>query len=719
MDQLRTQGADSNLAFAQRSEMVMSLALLGVLVVLLIPLPTPLVDVLLAVNIALSLILLLVTLGALEPLQLSVFPSLLLLLTLYRLSLNVATTRLILLDANAGKIVSTFGGFVVGGNLVVGLVIFAILVVIQFVVITKGASRISEVAARFTLDAMPGKQMAIDAELSSGAIDEAEAQRRRQRLLRESEFYGAMDGASKFVRGDAIAGLIITMINLIGGVTIGVARNMSVAQAIRTYSVLTVGDGLVSQIPALIIATTAGILVTKATSESSLGQEIGTQMLANRRALRIGAVILCAVALTPGLPKLPFILLAGALWLAARRIDLAAASHERQQRGEPEQRRLAPAEMPVEEFLQHDRACVEIGVQLIPLVDPNRSTGLLERIRQLRRELARQHGLWIPPIRIRDNIRLEPCTYRILIGGREVARGTLRTDKLLAIDSGSGKWIVEGEETTEPAFGMPARWIEPADKQRAELAGCTVVDPTSVLITHLGEIARRYAHELLSREDLQRLIDKVREAAPTVVDELIPNVLTMGTLHRALTLLLEENVPVNNLTRILESLAQHAPATKDPVELAERVRQDIGRAICDRFRDPDGKFHAIVLDPRLEHYLRQAVKGTVLAIDPNQIQQLLNRVASEWRKATLRGREVALLADSAIRRILRHTLARALPDLAVIAYQEVPTDMILEPVAMLKLEDIVDRTQPGQTQMEAAAAAGIAGSPSGSIVAAA
>jgi len=392
MDRNALQPMDSNLAFAQRSEVVMSLALLGVLVVLLIPLPTPLVDVLLALNMGLSILLLLVTLGALEPLQLSVFPSLLLLMTLYRLSLNVATTRLILLNADAGKIVSTFGGFVVGGNLVVGLVIFAILVVIQFVVITKGASRISEVAARFTLDAMPGKQMAIDAELSSGAINEAEARRRRQRLMRESEFYGAMDGASKFVRGDAIAGLIITMINLIGGVVIGMARDMSIAEAIRTYSILTVGDGLVSQIPALIIATTAGILVTKATSESSLGQEIGQQMLSNKRPLQIGAGILCAVALTPGLPKLPFLMLAAGLWAAARALpEPEAETAEQEKPPEQQQQQPTTAEIPVDEFLQQDRACVEIGVQLIPLVDPKRSSGLLERIRHLRRELARKH----------------------------------------------------------------------------------------------------------------------------------------------------------------------------------------------------------------------------------------------------------------------------------------------------------------------------------------
>lgn len=688
---------DGNLPFAQRSELALSLALLGVLVVLLVPLPAVLLDLLLAFNLGLTILLLLVTLSATQPLDFSVFPSVLLLMTLLRLSLNVATTRLILLHGSAGKIVSAFGNFVVGGNLVIGLVIFLILIIIQFVVITKGASRISEVAARFTLDAMPGKQMSVDAELNAGAIDEVEARRRRQHLVREAEFHGAMDGASKFVRGDAVAGLIITAINLIGGVIIGVSRNMTIAQAIHSYSILTIGDGLISQIPALIVATAAGILVTKATSETTLGQEIGSQFLANPKPLVAGAMILVALAATPGLPKVPFLLLATGLWLASRRLAAAAARPTKEK--EPPAARKPPAEVQMEDFLQTDRACVEIGARLIPLVDSHRGVGLLDRIGALRRDLARKSGLWVPPVRVRDNIQLDADTYRILLGGREVARGVVRPGHWLAIDPGGTRLALEGEATQDPAFGLPAKWISENDRQRAELAGYTVVDAPSVLMTHLGEIVRRHAHELLSREDLKRLIDKVKESAPTVVDELIPNVLTMGALHRVLTLLLEERVPITNLTRILESLANHAPVTKDPTELAERVRVDLGRAICDRFRDESCRIHAVVLDPRLEMELRRSLHDKNLVLDPARLEKLIVRLASEWRKANARRQDVALLADSSLRRPLRQALGRALPDLAVVAYPEVPNDLLLEPVAMIKPDDIAAATQESHSLM--------------------
>ncbi len=405
------------------------------LVVLLVPLPPMLLDLLLACNLALTVLLLLVTLSAKEPLDFSVFPSLLLLMTLLRLSLNVATTRLILLKGSAGMIVAAFGNVVVGGNLVVGLVVFLILIIIQFVVITKGAGRISEVAARFTLDALPGKQMAIDAELNAGHIDEVEARRRRQHLLREAEFHGAMDGASKFVRGDAVAGLIITAINLVGGVVLGLLRNMTIGQALHTYSILTVGDGLVSQIPALIVATAAGILVTKATSHTSLGHEIGSQFMMNPRPLVIGAVILLGLGLVPGLPAIPFVVLAGGLLFLSRRMR-GASLQPTATKKEPAGPAKPLAELPVEEFLQTDRACVEIGARLIPLVDPKRGSGLLDRISGLRRDLARKSGLWVPPIRVRDNIQLDPELYRILIGGREVTRSHLRPDALAGHRSG-------------------------------------------------------------------------------------------------------------------------------------------------------------------------------------------------------------------------------------------------------------------------------------------
>jgi flagellar biosynthesis protein FlhA len=686
--------ADSNMGFAPRSEMVLSVALLGVLVVLLVPLPPPLLDLLLALNLGMTILLLLVTLGATKPLDFSVFPSLLLLMTLFRLALNVATTRLILLKGVAGHIVEAFGGFVVGGSLVVGLVIFLILIIIQFVVITKGAGRVSEVAARFTLDGLPGKQVAIDAELNSGAIDEAEARRRRQALLREAEFYGAMDGASKFVRGDAIAGLIITAINLIGGFIIGLTRNMSLTQSFRTYSILTVGDGLISQIPALIIATASGMLVTKATTQTSLGVEIGSQMAMNPRPLFVGSMILLGLSLAPGLPMLPFAVLAGLLFFGARRLNKPAdaRSDGTAARGETKPQGGAAAkptpEVHLNDFLQTDRATVEIGARLIPLVDPRRGNGLLDRISGLRRDLARKNGIWVPPIRLRDNIQLDADAYRILIGGREVARGVVKTDRLLAIEPVNPPIKVEGEATKDPAFGLSARWIHENDRQRAELGGYTVVDAPSVLITHLGEIVRKHASELFGREDLKALLDKTRETNGSVVDELLPNVLSMGTLHRILCLLLEEHVPISNLPRILESLAHHAPATKDPIELTERVRVDLGRIICDRFRDAHGRLHAVVLDPRVEMELRRSLNDKILSLDPMRLEKMILFLLNEWRKATARGQEVALLTDASLRRPLRHSLLRGLPDLAVIAYAEVPSDLLLEPAAMLRLEDL-------------------------------
>jgi flagellar biosynthesis protein FlhA len=673
-------------AITPRSEVVLSAALLLLLVVLLVPLPSLILDLLLALNIGLTILLLLVTLSATQPLDFSTFPSLLLLMTLLRLGLNVATTRLILLHAHAGMIVQAFGQFVVGGNLVVGMVIFLILIVIQFVVITKGAGRISEVAARFTLDALPGKQMAIDAELNAGSINDAQARERRQHLMREAEFHGAMDGASKFVRGDAIAALIITAINLIGGIILGLTRGMDISRALRTYSVLSVGDGLVSQIPALIVATAAGILVTKATSQTNLGQEIGAQVTTNPRPLFVGAIIMLGLALAPGLPKLPFLALAGGLWFLAQRLLAAQRAPAAPAAAPPAPK--PPAEIPLEEFLQVDHTCVEVGARLIPLVDPKRGAGLLDRIGGLRRDLARRNGVWVPPIRVRDNIQLSQDTYRILINGREVARGQLRPDSWLAIDPGTARLPIDGEDAKDPAFGLPAKWIAANDRQRAELGGYTVVDAPSVLITHLGEVVRRHAQELLSREDVKNLVDKVRETSPTVVDELIPNLLTLATLHRVLSFLLEERVPISNLPRILESLAQHAQQTKDPLELSERIRTDLGRTICDRFRDEQGRFHALVLDPRVEVELRRALHEKTLALEPGRLEKLAAWLASEWRKASVRGQEVALLTDAALRRPLRQVLIRSLPDLAVIAYQEVPVELILEPVAMLKPENL-------------------------------
>ncbi|QDT56222.1 Flagellar biosynthesis protein FlhA [Caulifigura coniformis] len=692
-----------------QSELLLAGGMLCILVVMLVPLPTALLDMLLAFNLGLTLLLLLITMSAKQPLDLSVFPSLLLLLTLYRLSLNVATTRLVLLDGDAGKIVETFGGMVVGGNLVVGLVIFLILIVIQFIVITKGSERVSEVSARFTLDALPGKQMAIDAEMNAGAINEAEARKRRELLGREMEFYGSMDGASKFVRGDAIAGLIITAINLFGGAILGVSRGMSVGESIHTYSVLSIGDGLISQIPALIVATTAGILVTKNSSEANLGQEIGKQLFSNDRPLWMAAGMFLLLGMVPGLPKIPFVLLTvGVIWHIRRLRRPApvkpAASAEPALPPTPE----FDEKRQLEEFLVQDRAVVEVGARLIPLVNPKRARGIADRITSLRRDFAKSNGIWIPPIRIRDNLELGPEEYRVVIAGREAARKTLRVDLMLAIAPEAATVAIPGEETTDPAFGMPAKWIEPAIQRQAEFSGYTVVDPASVLITHLGEILKRHGSELLSREDVRKMLDKVKEQAPTIVEELKPDVVRMGTLHQVLVQLAAERVPLSDLVLILESIANHGTTTKAPDDLLDKVREDIGRIICGRFCDDTARLQVIVLEPRLEARLRESLHEGQLALDGKRLEKLLEEIGEHWRSAARQRIEVALIMDRRLRRPLRKLLTRALPDLGTLSYTEVPADIMLNPVGMARFaavfdEPAVDESRAGQRTAAAAA----------------
>ncbi|MCA9215888.1 MAG: FHIPEP family type III secretion protein [Planctomycetales bacterium] len=687
MDGQKTLGGANPLT--RQSEILLSAGLLGVLVVLLIPLPTFLLDMFLAGNLAITILLLLITISVTQPLEISVFPSLLLLMTLSRLSLNVATTRLILLDGNAGKIVSTFGGFVVGGNLVVGLVIFLILIVIQFIVITKGASRISEVAARFTLDALPGKQMAIDAEVNSGALNDEQARKRRKELAQETEFYGSMDGAGKFVRGDAIAGLIITGINLVGGVALGVSNGLTIWEAITRYSILTIGDGLISQIPALIIATSAGILVTKATSEISLGGEIGVQLLSNSRPLIIGAVILGAVALTPGLPKLPFAAIAAALVFAGRRIG---NTKEETEQPEPEgEQTVSKQEQQFDDFLQSDRARIEVGVRLIPLVSANEQ-GLADRIAALRKELADKHGIWVPAVRIRDSLQLNPDEYRILINGREVARATMKPDHFMAINpTADTSSFGMGEETTDPAFGLKAIWIPEDMRARAELKGMTVVDHPTVMMTHLGEVLRRLAHELLGREDMQKLINKVKETSPSVVDELKPEIIRMGDVHQVLSLLLKEKIPLTNLTRILEAISHCAADGKSPADIAESVREYLGREIFARLRTDGGNVSVIVLDPRIEVQLRESTSDGRIVLPHTALQQLMSVLHDTVTHATQSGKEVALLTDKSLRRSIRQLLERSLPDLAVVTINEVPSDITIDISNVIKYESIFNK----------------------------
>ena len=684
-------GSDSptSVRWYQQSDVLLPLAMIGVLFVMIVPVPAIILDMGLATSISLTLVLLVISLNARSALDFSAFPSVLLLLTLFRLALNVATTRLILLDGAGGKIVEAFGRVVIGGNLVVGLVIFLILVIIQFVVITKGASRVSEVAARFTLDALPGKQMAIDAELNAGSINDAQARHRREQLARETDFYGAMDGASKFVRGDAVAGLMITAINLLGGVASGVINGLSIIESIRLYSVLTVGDGLVSQIPALIVATASGILVTKSGSSQNLGEELSDQLVLQSRSLRLGALLVGALALAPGLPKWPFLLLSGGLLWWLRSLERPPTTKSA---APVEEATTAAAKdsIQLQEFLATDRSVIEVGARLIPLVIQKREKGIAAQITSLRQEFARTHGVWIPQIRITNNTELDPEEYRVLIAGREVGRATLRLDHWLALAPPEGDVVLPGEPTREPAFGLKAKWIQDELRRQAEALGYTVVDPINVLITHLGELLKQHGHELISREDLKTMLETVRQFAPTVVDEIRPELIRMSVLHQVLVLLAAERIPLTELVLILESIANHAATQKGAEELADRVREDLGRVVCERRRDSRGVICAVLLDPTLEQRLRDSTKDRKVVLPPKALEQFIRKTQQTLRTAALKHQPVSLVVDQSLRRPLRKLLLREIPDIAVLGYQEVPQEQRVETVSVIRGEDIFE-----------------------------
>ena len=675
----------------QRSETFLSLGLLGIVVIMLVPLPTFMLDLLLAINLSGAILLLLITLGVKKALDLSVFPSLLLVMTLYRLSLNVASTRRILLSADGGTLVDAFGSFVVGGNLVVGFVIFLILVLIQFIVITKGSGRVAEVSARFTLDALPGKQLAIDADLNAGALTEEEARKKRTELGQETEFYGAMDGASKFVRGDAIAGLIITAINLLGGIIIGVGNGLSLMESVQTYSILTIGDGLVSQVPALVISVAAGILVTKMTSGDSLGGEIGSQILENERPLTIGVGFCVLLILVPGLPKFPFIAIAGGLLLllAGHRRTAQAAAKAKEEEG-PTQSEEASDENEVDlrKFLLKDRATIEVGARLFGLVKPTQAKGLAERIRILRRELSQQRGLWIPPIRVRENFELDPESYQIFIAGRPVGQSRLRPDKKLAIPPDNSQVNLPGDETHEPAFNLPALWIEPALSHQAESHGYTVVDPAGVLMTHLGELLKRHGHELITRETLKNMLDRVKEFAPTIVDELKSESIRNSLLHQVVRQLASDSVSLADFSLILEAIANHAGTSKTADDLTDAVRMELGQVICQRFQDKAGSLRVIGLDPALETYLVNSVRDDRIALPADTVESLVSCLVEQMQSSVRTQQAVVLIVHRPLRRPFKRLLASMPSPLEVISYQEVPETISMSPVGIVSQADV-------------------------------
>ena len=679
-----------NTPLASHSNIILAVGLMAVLATLIIPLPTQVLDMFLACSISLAVAVLIVTLCAREALELSTFPSMLLFVTLFRLSLNVASTRLILLQADAGRIIQTFGGFVAGGSFVVGLVIFLILVVIQFIVITKGAERISEVSARFTLDAMPGKQMAIDADLNAGTITDEQANERRAKIVKESEFYGAMDGASKFIRGDAKAGLLITAVNIIGGIAMGYSRAMPLTDAIRTYSILSIGDGLVTQIPSVIISVSSGFLVTKISSRYSVGQDLSRQFLKASQPLIIAAVVIGSLVLVPGLPKIPFLVLATGAALFGR---MAAKSEKGREPREAPPKAKAEKQ-PVEELLEVDRVSVQVGVRLISMVDPRKDSAIFERIGALRRKFAQELGLIIPLVRLRDNISLEPTAYEIRLSELPVAAGRLEPDMFLAMDSGAVQTKVDGLQTTEPVYGLPALWITPATKAEAELNGYTVIDPESVFITHLSETLRKHADELLTREDVQLLVDRLRKTQPSLVGQIIGDdrEVSIGLLQRVLKNLLKDGLPIRDLTTILESLGEHASKTKNPVALTEMVRKSLSRTITDQLKDEAGKISAITLDPALEHQMTSTLRAEGetlnLALPTEMVMDISRKIAQVWKQACDKGKDkLVLLCDSRLRAPLSAMLSRTVPMLPVAAYDEIVLGTEVEPIEAISIQD--------------------------------
>ena len=719
---------------AQQSDLVVAVGIIGLLAMMLVPLPPFLLDLLLTLNLALALCIILVAMYITEPLEFSVFPSLLLVATLFRLALNVSSTRLILLHAAAGHVIEAFGNFVVGGDLVVGFVVFIILVVIQFIVITNGAGRVAEVAARFTLDEMPGKQMAIDADLNAGLTDEAGAKKRRQDVEREADFYGAMDGASKFVRGDAIVGIIIVLINVLGGLIIGVLRlKMPAAEALQRYALLTVGDGLVTQIPALLISTATGLVVTRAASERNMGADILGQLVAQPRAVVIAAALLLCMGLVPGLPKVSFFLIGG---LAAVGGYLLL---QREQKVEEE------VEAPtvgggLEQALAVERISMQVGYGLIGLASPPErhltpgpsphsgegrtaraphppaplslhergetagtptplppylegrggtatataqqgggaadGTGLLGRINGVRKQIATDLGLVVPPIRIRDDINLGANEYVIRVRGAAVARGEVRPSRLLALSPGAEAAEIPGEDTRDPAFGMPAKWIAPSERGLAEARRYTVVEPSAVMATHLSETIKQHAADIISLQDTHDLIEHVRQQEPAVVTELVPESATVSDVLRVLRGLLAEGVPIRDLATILEAMADAGRFTRKPDEVVEIVRLALSPVICERYRQADGTLNAVVLDPDTEREIQAAVidgdRGATCALEPKLLQQLVERGRAEVDRLLASGAEPLLLTAPQTRRHVRGLLARQLPMLAVISHAEIP-----------------------------------------------
>ncbi|MBX3052711.1 MAG: flagellar biosynthesis protein FlhA [Caldilineaceae bacterium] len=685
---------------SQHTDIVWAGMVVMIVGMMIIPMPPMLLDLLLTFNISVSITILLIVMYVEEPLEFSVFPSLLLVVTLFRLSLNIGSTRLILLGGQAGKVIEAFGDFVVGGNYVVGLVIFLLLMVIQFAVITAGAGRVAEVSARFTLDAMPGKQMAIDADLNAGLISEDVARSRREKIAHEADFYGAMDGASKFVKGDAMAGIIITIINVLGGLVIGMLQmGMSVSEAAQTFTLLTVGDGLVSQIPSLLISTATGIIVTRARSENHMGADVLKQLSASPRALATVAVILAGFAIVPGLPTLPFLTLSGLMGGSSYFLGRTrpAKKENNQLPGPVAGKGLALPGAKAEEagdepevlsLLRVDVLELEIGYGLIPLIDQNQGGDLLERVGYIRRQVASELGFIVPKIRIRDNLRLAPQQYVIKLRGEEISQGQIQPRNLLAMPGPAVSRDIEGTETTEPVFGLPAIWISQEQRTDAEVSGYTVVEPPSIIITHLTEVIRQHSSSLLGRQEVQELLENLQQHYPAVVNE-VQNTPGLGTVQRVLQALLRERIPIRDMVIILEAIGDHAHETSDADVLAERARGYLGRTIANQYRSFDGALHVFTLAPTVEHavseHLQQTAQGWMVNLPPDTAQELMSEIAHQMEALATQSHEPVLVTSQRIRMPMRRFTQRTLPTLAVLGFNELPAEMEVRAEGVVEL----------------------------------
>ncbi len=694
-------GIDRDLLLAN-SNLASAAMVLAVVALMIVPVPPLALDLLITFDIAFSVVILLVALYLREPLHFSSFPSLLLIVTLFRLSLNVAATRLILSKGVGGQVIQSFGHFVVGGNYVIGCVVFTIVVIVNFLVITKGSGRIAEVAARFTLDAMPGKQMAIDADLNAGLINEGEARRRRAQITSEAEFFGAMDGASKFVRGDAIAGIIITVINVVGGFVIGMLQlKLPAGEALRRFTMLTVGDGLVSQIPALLVSTAAGLVVTRQSGDLNLGQSLAMQLFRQPRAIAVASGALVLFGLIPGLPHLPFLLLGAATAVVGTVIGRRVQGVEQALAEEAVQPAAAESPQPEgprsEDLFVRDRLELEIGYGLIPLVNEARGGDLLQRVTNIRRQVGAELGIFIHPIRVRDNLQLDPHGYVIKLKGVEVARATLMPDRLLAMSVRPGEGDLPGTPTVEPAFRLPAIWIDRDHKAAAELEGYTVVEPAAVLATHLSEVVRGQADELLSRQDVRDMCESVREFAPSLIEDLIPDKVPINTLHTVLRALLHERVPVKDIVTVLETLANHCPGAANLDELTEKVREALRRTISALYTEGDGRIHAISLHPETEQVLtlaaRDSEKAGVVVLDPRFAQEFLTRLEAALQTAYSQGRPPVLLVPTPIRFFVKRLIEPTYSNLAVMGYTEVASAAAVQPAGTVVTHAIRNEQQ--------------------------